>query len=187
MVIRGIIFDCFGVLYHGSVSRLLELAPAERHVELFDVGRSSDYGYISRTEYLQRIGEIIGKTPEEVDELTRAQHVRNESLFAYVRELKQTYRIALLSNVGRDSISRLFTPEELAELFDVTVLSSDVHMVKPNPEIFAYTAAKLGLAPGDCLMIDDLEGNIQGAEQAGMHGIVFTTTDKLREALAKYL
>jgi putative hydrolase of the HAD superfamily len=74
-------------------------------------------------------------------------------------------------------IERLFSAEELAELFDVVVLSSEVGMVKPEPEIYRYSAGKLDLTEEQCLMVDDLTVNIEGALSVGMHGIVFKTTD----------
>ena len=39
------------------------------------------------------------------------------------------------------------------------------------------------MKPNECLFIDDKPENIAGAERAGLHGVVFTNTDQLREAL----
>ena len=74
-------------------------------------------------------------------------------------------------------MSQLFSSEEQRELFDVVVLSSDVGMVKPQPEIYQLVAKQLGVSSEECLMIDDLAVNIDGAEAVGMKGVVFTTTE----------
>lgn len=95
----------------------------------------------------------------------------------YVRTLRPRYKVALLSNVGRGVIDRLFSAGELAELFDVVVLSSEVGIVKPDTAIFNFTSDKLGISAEECLMVDDLEVNIDGAVATGMQGVVFTTTD----------
>lgn len=176
-MIRGIIFDCFGVLYHGSLGHLFQLTPPEYHQELKDMSKSSDYGHISHSDYVQRVSEMTGKTPHEIEAIMRTDHVRNESLVAYLRTLRAEYKVGLLSNVGRGVMNQLFSPEEQKELFDGVVLSSDVGMVKPQPEIYEHTAHVLGLSPEECLMIDDLEENIAGAVVVGMQGVVFTTTE----------
>jgi putative hydrolase of the HAD superfamily len=176
-MIRGIIFDCFGVLYQGSIAHLQELVPASKRAELANLSLSSDYGYVTREEFLSQASELIGKSVTEIEAIMQADHIRNVALVDCVRSLRRDYKIALLSNVGRGVIERLFTAEELAELFDVVVLSSEVGMVKPEPEIYRYTAGKLDLTEEQCLMIDDLASNIEGALSVGMRGIVFKTTD----------
>lgn len=184
-MIRGLIFDCFGVLYVGSLQYLRELSPPERHDELADLSRASDYGYVSSEEYLTQMSAIIGKSPDEVAAVMKKAHVRNESLVMLIRRLKSQYKIGLLSNVGQDVIERLFTEKERAELFDAVILSSTVHMTKPDPAIFSLAVERLGLAAEECVMIDDLLDNIDGAERAGLLGIVYGTQRDLELELAR--
>jgi putative hydrolase of the HAD superfamily len=176
-MIRGIIFDCFGVLYQGSSAHLYELTPEKNRAELTNLSLSSDYGYISHEDFTQQASVLIGRSAVEIEEIMQRDHIRNVALVAYVKSLRPTYKLALLSNVGRGVINRLFSDEELDELFDVVVLSSEVGMVKPDPEIFNFTSDKLGILPENCLMVDDLESNIAGAKTIGMQGVVFSTTD----------
>lgn len=175
-MIRGIIFDCFGVLYHGSLDHLRELTPSEKQQELSDLSHSYDYGYITQSDYFEGVGRLIGQTSAEVGKICHAQHVRNEEMIKLAQKLKSQYKVALLSNVGRGFIEGLFTPEELATLFDVDVLSNEVGMRKPNKEIYEYTAMKLGLNPSECVMIDDAPGNVDGAKDVGMKGIICVST-----------
>ena len=42
-----------------------------------------------------------------------------------------------------------------------------------EPEIYAITLERLGLPAAACAFVDDLEHNVEGAREAGMHGIVF--------------
>jgi putative hydrolase of the HAD superfamily len=176
-MIRGIIFDCFGVLYQGSSSHLYELTPEANRAEFKNLNLSSDYGYISHEDFTQQASVLIGRSTVEIEAIMQRDHIRNVALVAYVQSLRPAYKVAMLSNVGRGVINRLFSDEELDELFDVVVLSSEVGMVKPDPEIFNFTSDKLGISPENCLMVDDLESNITGAQTIGMHGVVFSTTD----------
>ncbi|MGG7102969.1 HAD-IA family hydrolase [Rhodococcus sp. 24CO] len=56
-------------------------------------------------------------------------------------------------------------------LVDDVVLSGDVGMVKPDADIYLLAATRLGLCPGDCVFVDDLEVNVRGAVDVGMVGV----------------
>lgn len=75
-------------------------------------------------------------------------------------------------------------PERFAEMPDRTpvlrkldgiVVSSRIHMLKPDPAIFLYTAETLGFNPEETLFVDDSPKNVEGAITAGMEGYRFTT------------
>ena len=59
--------------------------------------------------------------------------------------------------------------------------------MKPQKEMYQHFYEKFGLNPQECLFVDDLEENIQGARETGMDGICFTDgdVDHLREMLAQ--
>jgi putative hydrolase of the HAD superfamily len=78
------------------------------------------------------------------------------------------YKTALLSNSWGNSG---YPREDFPSLFDEVVISGEVGMRKPEPEIFRHTAALLGLRPEECVFIDDIEANITAAEALGMTGI----------------
>lgn len=75
-------------------------------------------------------------------------------------------RTALLSNA--DAVA---DHPEWGELFDTVVLSGVVGMAKPDAEIYRLTARRLGVAPQDCVFVDDLRSNVAGAVAAGMVGV----------------
>ena len=103
--------------------------------------------------------------------------MRNSELIAMIHTLRQRYpaiKIGLLSNVGSDTIERLFAPDELRHLFDAVVLSYAEHVAKPSREAFELAADRLGVPPSQCVMIDDRLDNCSGAEAAGMRAILHT-------------
>jgi FMN phosphatase YigB (HAD superfamily) len=178
-MIKGVVFDCFGVLCHGSLDYLVSITLSERRQELKDLSRSSDYGYISMSDYLEQAGRLIGCSGKEVEAITRAKRIRNEDVIGHVRKIHITYKTAMLSNIGRGVIDGLFPAEELTELFDAVVLSNEVGMVKPDADIYELVASKLGLQPEECVMIDDIPANVSGAEAVGMRGILCSSTQQL--------
>ena len=81
---------------------------------------------------------------------------------------KAGFRTCLLSNSwGRDDYPRDIFPE----LFDAWVISGEVGMRKPEERIFRHAAGRLGLAPEQCVFIDDIEANIDAAAALGMVGV----------------
>ncbi|MDQ1306874.1 MAG: putative hydrolase of the superfamily [Actinomycetota bacterium] len=72
-------------------------------------------------------------------------------------------KTALLSNSWGDHY-----PDHLFDgMFDAVVISGRVGMRKPEPEIFHYTCSLLGLAPRQCVFVDDLKHNIEAADRLG--------------------
>ncbi len=93
---------------------------------------------------------------------------------ATVRWLKEKkIPVALLTNAVPEFRSVIEQTVPIYELFDVIVDSSEVGYRKPNPEIYQLTADRLGVSAGKCLMVDDLEHNVSGAERIGMTGLLF--------------
>lgn len=187
-MIRGIIFDCFGVLYSGSLTFMALMAPEDRRQEIYDINLQKDYGYISYDEYLAKTAEVLGLQPSDIEKMLREKHVRNKELVAYIKELraKGEYKLGMLSNIGERTMQELFG-EELHELFDTVVLSYQEGLAKPNPVIFTLMAERIGLRPEECVMIDDLADNCEGAEVAGMQSIQHTSNERTKELMYKLL
>jgi putative hydrolase of the HAD superfamily len=94
------------------------------------------------------------------------------AMYQMIRALRQAgLRTALVSNSwGCDEYPRADFPS----LFDAVVISGEVGMRKPEPEIFLHAAATLQLEPHECVFIDDVEANIAAAAACGMIGVHHT-------------
>jgi len=69
--------------------------------------------------------------------------------------------------------------------FDAVISGSDVTNKKPDPEIFLAAAAKLGLKPAECLVVEDAITGIQAGKAAGCRCLALTTSfnaDQLKQA-----
>lgn len=182
--VKAVIFDCFGVLYTDSKQSLLDIVTQDRRQELQDLFTSNNYGYFGRQEYLRQAAEIVGRTEAEVAEYIAHEHHLNTTLVTLISEqLKNEYRIGLLSNIGREWIDDFFSRHQLHDLFDEVVLSGEEGLTKPHPAIFELMASRLGVDTADCLMIDDIAENCGGAELAGMQAIEYTSNSQLLERL----
>lgn len=182
--IKAIIFDCFGVLYTDSKQSLLDIVPRERRRDLQDLFMSNNYGYFNRHEYLRQVAALVDRPEDEVANYIAHEHHLNTTLVTLITEqLKAEYQIGLLSNIGREWIEDFFSRHQLHELFNQTVLSGEEGLTKPHPAIFELMASRLGLEAAECLMIDDIVENCEGAEMAGMHAIHFVSNEQLLDEL----
>lgn len=188
MAIKAIIFDCFGVLVMSKIASLRHDYP-EQAAELLDLSTRSDYGFISRADYGNEVARLTGVSADDFEALYWRRNVRNEGAIEWVRQLKatNTYKIGLLSNIGREWLDDFLPEAERRNLFDTEVLSSMVGIVKPDPAIFQLMAERIGVAAGECVMIDDLLSNIEGAAHIGMQGIVFGSVMQAQQDLERLL
>jgi epoxide hydrolase-like predicted phosphatase len=127
-------------------------------------------------ELAQRLRTHDGRPVEAEGLLSRMfAGFQNEPVMVGVvrRARQQGLKTALLSNSwGLD-----YPREGWDELFDAVVISGEVGMRKPEPEIYRHAAALLGVEPQECVFVDDLQPNIRGAVDVGMVGVHHVTAE----------
>lgn len=186
-MIRAVIFDCFGVLCSGSLDYMRSISPSEHLEEFNELSRAFDRDYVDRAEYVTSAARLLKRSPADIHEIMQNYCIRNDYVVELVRTTHTTHKTALLSNIGRGFINDFFSRDELDELFDTVVLSSEVGTIKPEQAIYDLTAQRLGVLPEECVMIDDSERNISGAERVGMRGLYFQTLEQCQAELATIL
>jgi HAD superfamily hydrolase (TIGR01509 family) len=180
MTKKAIIFDCFGVLIVSKRDLLVEDFP-DKQTEFKDLSVRSDYGFIDRTEYDEAVADLTGMDIATFQDKYWNGRARNQAALDWAQQLRdQGYKVGLLSNISTWRMNDFFTSDELNSMFDEVVLSGEVGLIKPSPEIFELTAAKLGVKPEDCIMIDDILENVDGAQAIGMKTILFGDTNQAR-------
>ena len=111
----------------------------------------------------------------------------NEPIARVVAELKgRGYTLVLGSNTN-DLHAAQFRQQfaETLTHFDRLVLSYEVGHIKPHPEFYHACAEAAETVPGDCVFIDDLPENVEGALAAGLAGVVFRDVPRLLDDLGK--
>lgn len=76
---------------------------------------------------------------------------------------------------------------DIFKLLDGMVISSEEHVVKPEPEIYHRLFDKFGLIPEECIFTDDRPENIEGGRREGMEGIIFASTSQYETELRTLL
>lgn len=108
-----------------------------------------------------------------------------------IEQVKENYGIYLLSNSNeihydlfvRDLQLR-FGYREFDELFHKAYFSFDLHLLKPNPEIYEFVINQHGLIPEETLFIDDKEENIKAARNLGMRTFCMKKPKRIRDIFA---
>lgn len=86
------------------------------------------------------------------------------------------YRAYVLSNFGEYAQKRAVELGAInfMDLLDGYIYSYMIHEIKPDRAIYDALMEKYDLVADECVFIDDVEKNVDGAKAAGMQGIVFT-------------
>jgi len=149
--------------------------------------RAYDLGQVDATEYWRRVGveaqrAFDASTLRTLRELDAACfEVPNPAMVAWLGALKSAdRRLALLSNTPHEQWIALQHTLTWLPLLDTVVLSCDLSIAKPDPQIYAYCLERLGIAPSEALFVDDREDNVEAARRLGMHALAYTTTETLR-------
>ena len=94
-----------------------------------------------------------------------------QSFVDYVKA--KGYNIYVLSNAS-DEFYTYFPRFSPLTHWDGIVVSSDIHLIKPDAESYRYLLEKYDLDPSECLFLDDMPANIEAARAVGFVGEVFT-------------
>lgn len=137
------------------------------------------------------VAELATQYPEQAP-LIRAYHERWEDMVAGAFDDTVALLYALkqrglplygLSNWSAETFALTRARFPFFELFDGIVISGTIGLTKPDPAIYRYLTDTFALDPADCVFIDDVPANVQGAVQAGMSAIHYRTPAQLRDAL----
>jgi putative hydrolase of the HAD superfamily len=144
-------------------------------------------------EYWSKVAHDAGTefSEEQLRELLQADakhwmHIR-QPVVDWILRLKQAgKKLGLISNMPSGFAP--FFRRELSwlEQFECLILSCDLRVVKPDPEIYLAALRKLNVAPERALFLDDKDYNIAGAHAVGMQGIVFDSLEGIQPRLAQY-
>lgn len=138
--------------------------------------RRLERGELTNDEFSPLFGERLGiaDTDNLVERLFADVNPDERMLDAVRRARGAGIKTGLISNSwGADRYDRTL----LTELFDAVVISGDVGMHKPEPEIFTLGATRIGIPPAECVFVDDLRENCAGANAVGMSAILHRGAD----------
>jgi HAD superfamily hydrolase (TIGR01509 family) len=87
------------------------------------------------------------------------------------------YKLAVCSNSVRQSLELMMQRAGLDRFLDLMISNEDVSQPKPDPEMYVTAMSRLGLAPAECIIVEDNEHGIRAARASGAHVLVVGNPD----------
>jgi len=81
------------------------------------------------------------------------------------------WKQSIASSAPRENVEALLRVLDLAPYLDAIAAAEDVTVGKPDPQIFLSAAARLGVPPNRCIVVEDVPAGIEGAKRGGMKSI----------------
>ena len=178
-----IIFDFFDVIRTDAYRVWLDLHNYRLDGIFLESVQRMDRGDISLTEFLDILGGISGQTRKQVQTDMDNGAKLDYEVLDIIQKLGNSFKIGLLSNAPSDFLRNLLGQYDLEKYFDVIVISSEVGLIKPHPEIFTHILEKMEVTADKAIFIDDNQRNIIGAENVGIKSILYKDHKQLLNEL----
>ena len=114
---------------------------------------------------------------------------RDESALAYAVALQERpgVTVGVISNTNAIHVAWLDAHVPELDALDLVIMSNEVELRKPDPEIFTLALELLEVSPAQVLFVDDLPGNVDAAIALGMSGIVHRSWLETRPQIEQWL
>jgi putative hydrolase of the HAD superfamily len=184
-LVKNVIFDVGGVLVHWNPVAILEgfyADPGDRKAlheamflhpdwRAFNLGELTEPAMIERIATRTRrdaaeLGALLDATRESLDtkpdtvSLLRSLQARGVPLFC-------------ISDMPSSVYAYLRKRHDFWNAFSGIAISGELGVMKPGREIFEHLLGRHDLRPAECVFIDDMPANAEGARNVGLHAIRF--------------
>jgi len=196
-MIQAIIFDIGGVLVRTenhdqrrALEARLGLADRESEAIVFgsDMGTKAQRGDITDEELWAWVGQRLNLDEDNLAAFRNsfwAGDVLDTALVEFIRALRPRYQTAVISNATDGLQAALAHKFRITDAFDLIVGSATEKVMKPDPEIYMRTLARLGRTPEEAVFVDDFAHNIEAARALGLHTIHFRPDTDVPMELAR--
>lgn len=198
-MIKNIVFDIGEVLMSYQWTYVLEMSgmsvEESNRVGMLifadPIWTEMDRGELSLMEARQQYRLKYPKEAAGIDyflEHPELMPIPRRDIWEYVAALKeQGYSLYVLSNYSKELLQMHTGDADFWKYMDGGVVSYEVGVCKPSPEIYRILLERYSLVPDECLFFDDREENIEGALKMGMNGVWVTSKETLTTELERLL
>lgn len=175
-----VLFDFFGVFCASIATNWFKKTITDYPAKLADfqaLCTESDLGKLSRVDFNAEVSRLTGVSIPKIAQGIETETIIDTTLVQYVEKLKsEQWRVACLSNGSHEWTLQVIRNHGLEHLFEDIILSGDLGIVKPDPEIYLHTLKRLSVTPSQTIFVDDRKANVEAAETLGIRSLLFTTT-----------
>src|ERR1700733_6656916 len=197
--VRNVIFDLGGVVFEWNpdhiVARVQPVPELRASLKAALFGHADwrlfDRGGLTDPELVRPLQLRIGASRQEVEvilDAVRHSLVEKPETLQLIRALQaRGTPLYCLSNMPASIYTHLRQRHTFWDAFSGIVISGEVQLMKPEPEVFMHLLAAFNLRPEESVFIDDLLPNIESARQVGLHAIWFKDAAQCRRELDQIL
>ena len=194
-MIKSVVFDIGNVLADFSWKEMYEakglsgevLDRVAKATVLSPYWKEIDRGIMTYEEILDQFVGLDSEMESQIRQVLENTHgivKKREYAISWIRYLKEIgLQVYVLSNFGEKVLEDCADALDFLPYTDGGIISYREHLIKPQPEIYQLLLRRYGLNAKECVFIDDLKENIEGAKKQGMYGIVFETYEQAIEQL----
>lgn len=201
-MIKNVIFDLGNVLIDFKPIKYIKSLgyDDEKALEIFNktikdsIWADMDRGiYRDKESYVSAFKTKYPEIQDDIDKFLGGPWIENVifplkdnlKMIDLVKEKGLKYYI--LSNYPKDAFEYTYDMCPFIQNGDGMVISYDVLMIKPDKNIYLKLLDKYGLKANECLFIDDLDINVEGAKSVGINAFVFKDLEDGYKKLEEYL
>lgn len=197
--VRNVIFDLGGVLLEWNPDQILSRFQPDADLrnrlrgDLFGHAdwRLFDRGGLTESQVIDRIQARLGLARAEliaIVDAVRESLVEKPDTVKLIRALhRQGIALYCLSNMPASIYAHLRIRHAFWDVFRGIVISGEVQMVKPEPEVFSHLLERFDLRAEESVFVDDLPVNIEAARQVGLHTVLFKDAAQCGNELGKLI
>ena len=188
-MIKNIVFDIGNVLIHFDWDGFLRRNGADEE-DVAVVGKQAIHSPLwrtldenivpfdtVRTQLMEAVGEKRAHWIQMMLEWYEGMCITAPYSLPWLNALRaRGYKLYVLSNFSEHGFQRAAKRLPFLNYLDGYLISYEVKLMKPSPDIYMALCQKYNLNPEECLMIDDLKENVEGARSCGFSGLVFEST-----------
>jgi putative hydrolase of the HAD superfamily len=194
---RGVLWDVGGVLLEFAEQPTgrrrwqarLGLADGELEERLWSAIGS--FGVAETEAIVHRLASTCALSPFEARQLLLEAHEHwrpNATLMTFAMSLRSAgVPTAVVSNALAAARWAFEAMLDVRRLTDVVVISAEVGVEKPDPDIYRLATDALGVDPTGCVLVDDLLENLDGAATIGIAGVLHLRNDGTMRAVRQAL
>jgi putative hydrolase of the HAD superfamily len=196
---RNVIFDLGGVVLDWNPDRIVAGIVPEPGLQgayrqsLFGHAdwRDFDRGTVTEAELIERLALRLGRSPQDwratLDAIRNSLVEKTETVKLMRALQRRGVSLYCLSNMPVDVYTHLKIQHTFWDAFSGIVISGEVKMMKPEPEVFLHLLSTFGIRAEESVFIDDLAANVEAARQTGMQAILFKDARQCEQELASLL
>lgn len=128
-------------------------------------------GSISSDEFLRYLG--YHDPQATMEDYLKNYLTLDEQFHTFAEEYSKKLDFCLLSNDVQEWSEFLMAYHQLNPFFKEKIVSGDVHLRKPDRQLFLYALDRLKREPEECIFVDNSANNLLAAEELGIPAILF--------------